>query len=206
MVSGSRGRCPALLLVLLMLLSPMSGCFGEEGGSATADDLVVGPEVLQSGVFQQVELSAGAVMSVFVPYLVVDPILGFVQNSTVIDLEKGGSVNVEMLVPPRTSMLLLMVGELGRENWPIRDSNESWSSWLARGGDLAESGNGVSRVAAQNATLDTLNSSVSLGGEVSVKVLSAQRVSSVSQSEGGEHSSGILHGRIDKRTFSIYYF
>ena len=196
MVSGSRGRCPALLLVLLMLLSPMSGCFGEEGGSATADDLVVGPEVLQSGVFQQVELSAGAVMSVFVPYLVVDPILGFVQNSTVIDLEKGGSVNVEMLVPPRTSMLLLMVGELGRENWPIRDSNESWSSWLARGGDLAESGNGVSRVAAQNATLDTLNSSVSLGGEVSVKVLSAQRVSSVSQSEGGEHSSGILHGRI----------
>ena len=196
MVSGSRGRVPALLLVLLMLLSPMSGCFGEEGGSATADDLVVGPEVLQSGVFQQVELSAGAAMSVFVPYLVVDPILGFVQNSTVIDLEKGGSVNVEMLVPPRTSMLLLMVGELGREDWPIRDSSESWSSWLARGGDLSESGNGVSRVAAQNATLDTLNSSVSLGGEVSVKVLSAQRVSSVSQSEGGEHSSGILHGRI----------
>ena len=196
MVSGSRGRVPALLLVLLMLLSPMSGCFGEEGGSATADDLVVGPEVLQSGVFQQVELSAGAVMSVFVPYLVVDPILGFVQNSTVIDLEKGGSVNVEMLVPPRTSMLLLMVGELGREDWPIRDSSESWSSWLARGGYLSESGNGVSRVAAQNATLDTLNSSVSLGGEVSVKVLSAQRVSSVSQSEGGEHSSGILHGRI----------
>jgi len=196
MVSGSRGRVPALLLVLLMLLSPMSGCFGEEGGSATADNLVVGPEVLQSGVFQQVELSAGAAMSVFVPYLVVDPILGFVQNSTVIDLEKGGSVNVEMLVPPRTSMLLLMVGELGRENWPIRDSNESWGSWLARGGDLAESGNGVSRVAAQNATLDTLNSSVSLGGGVSVKVLSAQRVSSVPQSEGGEHSSGILHGRI----------
>ena len=196
MVSGSRGRVPALLLVLLMLLSPMSGCFGEEGGSATADDLVVGPEVLQSGVFQQVELSAGAAMSVFVPYLVVDPILGFVQNSTVIDLEKGGSVNVEMLVPPRTSMLLLMVGELGREDWPIRDSSESWSSWLARGGDLSEFGNGVSRVAAQNATLDTLNSSVSLGGEVSVKVLSAQRVSSVSQSEGGEHSSGILHGRI----------
>ena len=179
-----------------MVLASLSGCFGEAEGSATAESLVVGPEVLTSGVFQNIELHAEAAMSVFVPYLVIDPSTGFVQNSTILDLEGGSSMSLEMLAPPRTTMLVLMVGEMGRSEWPIRDANESWGSWLSRGGGLAESGHGVTRVPAQNTTLDTVNHSAHRGGAVSVKTLDAKREMGVSVAEGGAHSTGLLHGRI----------
>ena len=124
----------ALLLVFLMMLAPSSGCFAEEEGPISEKSLDVDEEVLISGVFQDVGLSARAALSVFVPYLVRDPETGFVQNSTVVDLGKGDSLAVEILAPPRNDALVLLVGEFGRENWPIRDHNESWGTWLGRGG------------------------------------------------------------------------
>ena len=84
-------------MVAMMVSAPLGGClFTEEEGSARASNLSVSPEVLEAGVFQQVELSAKAAMSVYVPYLVIDPVTGFVQNSTVIDLLSGTSVTLEM--------------------------------------------------------------------------------------------------------------
>ena len=99
----------ALLLVLLMVSAPLSGCFGEEEGEASASSLSVTPEVLEAGVFQQVELTAKAGMAVFVPYLLIDPATGFVQNSTVVDLSSGESVTLEILAPPRIDPMVLMV-------------------------------------------------------------------------------------------------
>ncbi|MDP7531290.1 MAG: hypothetical protein QF591_00975, partial [Candidatus Thalassarchaeum sp.] len=87
----------ALLMVAVMVSAPLSGCFGEEEAEASAASLSVTPEVLEAGVFQQVELSAKAGMAVFVPYLVIDPSTGFVQNSTVVDISSGGSVTLEVL-------------------------------------------------------------------------------------------------------------
>ena len=85
---GVRSRSGiALLLVTVMVSAPLGGClFTEEEPSASASSLSVTPEVLEAGVFQSVELSAKAAMSVYIPYLVIDPETGFVQNSTVIDL------------------------------------------------------------------------------------------------------------------------
>ncbi|HJM12911.1 MAG TPA: M28 family peptidase [Candidatus Thalassarchaeaceae archaeon] len=185
----------ALLLVFLMMLAPSSGCFAEEEGPISEKSLDVDEEVLISGVFQDVGLSARAALSVFVPYLVRDPETGFVQNSTVVDLGKGDSLAVEILAPPRNDALVLLVGEFGRENWPIRDHNESWGTWLGRGGADGNQGNGISRVGG-NATLDTVNHSKESGGPVSVKTIIAERPSSVPVGEGGGHSSGILHGRV----------
>ena len=192
----TNGSLRALLLALTVLLASLSGCFGKEVGSPTADNLVVGPDVLQSGVFQQVELRASAAMSVFVPYLVTDPSTGYVQNSTVVDLSSGTSMMLEVLAPPRTDTMVLMVGAKGREHWPIRDSSESWMTWMLREGEKGDVGNGIVRVAhGENSSLDTVNHSVERGGGVSVKTVLSLRPSLIGLDQGGAHSSGMLHGR-----------
>ena len=188
----------ALLLVTVMVSAPLGGClFTEEEGEANASSLTVSPEVLEAGVFQQVELNAKAAMSVFVPYLVIDSGTGYVQNSTIVDLSSGSSMTLEVLAPPRTDSMMLLVGEKGRDAWPVRDVGESWNSWLMRGGDTGKDGHGIERVAhSENATLDTVNHSSELGGRVSVKIVSSIRQQTVSIEQGGAHSAGLLHGRL----------
>ena len=185
----------ALLMVFLVLAAPLSGCFGNSDSSLTAEDLVIEPGSLVSGIFQDVTLEAGQSMSVFVPYLVRDPVTGFVQNSTVVDIGKGESMTLEFLAPPRVSLIVLLVGGEGRSNWPVRDANESWGSWLERGGPDATGGAAVSRVNA-NTTLDSLNASSDSGGSVLVKSLLSERASTVPMDGGGRHSSGMVHGRV----------
>ena len=196
---GVRSRSGvALLLVSVMVSAPLGGClFTEEEGEADASSLIVSPEVLEAGVFQQVEFSAKAAMSVFVPYLVIDSVTGYVQNSTIVDLSSGSSMTLEVLAPPRTDSMMLLVGEKGRDAWPVRDVDESWNSWLMRGGDTGKEGHGIERVAhSENATLDTVNHSSELGGRVSVKVVNSIRQQTVSIEQGGAHSAGLLHGRV----------
>ena len=196
---GVRSRSGiALLLVAVMVSAPLGGClFTEEESAVNASSLSVSPEVLEAGVFQQVELSAKAAMSVYVPYLVIDPATGFVQNSTVIDFSKGSSATLEMLAPPRVDSVMLMVGDKGREHWPARDASESWMSWLMRGGDAGEEGNGVMRVVHdENSTMDAVNHSSERGGRVSVKTVDLVRPETTGLDQGGAHSSGLLHGRI----------
>ena len=185
----------ALLMVFVILTAPLSGCLGESPREVTSDDLEVAPGTLVSGVFQEVTLEAGQSMSVFVPYLVRDPITGFVQNSTVVDIVKGGSISLDLLSPPRASLLVMLVGEEGRDNWPVRAADESWGSWFERGGAAGEDSFGVSRVRV-NSSLNTLNSSEDSGGAVSVKIVLSERVSTIAQGEGGAHSSGVVHGRV----------
>ena len=182
-------------MVFVVLAAPLSGCLGGSNSNLTSDDLEIAPGTLVAGVFQDVELEASRGMSVLVPYLVRDPVTGFVQNSTVVDIGSGSSVTINMLAPPRASLLVMLVGEEGRENWPVRDANESWSSWLDRGGPEAEGGFGLSRVGA-NTTLDVVNASWDSGGSVLVKTLLSERPASVAEGEGGQHSSGVVHGRV----------
>jgi len=195
----------ALLMVAVMVSAPLSGCFGEVDVEASAASLNVTPEVLEAGVFQQIELSAKVGMSIFVPYLVIDPSTGFVQNSTVIDLSSGSSVSLEILAPPRTDAMVLMVGAKGREHWPIRVSNESWMAWKMHNGDKGDAGNGIVRVAHnENSSLDTVNHSSEQGGRVSVKMIASMRPQSIGLDQGGAHSSGLLHGRtVYERLFEI---
>ena len=188
----------ALLMVVLVVSAPLSGCFGEEDSDASASSLEVLPEVLVAGVFQDVELRASASLSVYIPYLIKDPETGFVQNSTVVDIKSGSSITIEMLAPPRTNSVYLMVGDHGRDEWPIRESGESWSTWQARGGDEGKDDMGAVRVpGGENATHDTMEVHASvMPGPVSVKAVSSTREITQSIEEGGAHSSGILHGRV----------
>ena len=181
---------------MLMLLSSVSGCFWRGGDAAGPEDLTLSAERISAGFFQDVGFEAKASMSVFIPYLIMDPSTLFVQNSTVLDLSRGERLSVSILAPPRTETMLFMIGESGRQNWPIRNQEESWVSWLSRSGERGEAGNGIIRVAhGLNSTYDSVNHSSETGGAVGIRTFDIQRGMDLGLEVGGAHSTGIIHGR-----------
>jgi hypothetical protein len=121
----------AILMVTVMCLAPLSGCFGEDEGSGEvfADSLNVSPSIIPGGEWTVIKLQADVDLSVFVPYFVQDPGSMRAQNGTVFDLKQGDSVTVNILFPPRNSNVFLLMGDYGRENWPIRAPDISWATW-----------------------------------------------------------------------------
>jgi hypothetical protein len=190
----------ALALAMLMLFSSLSGCFGRDEPPLSGDDLEVGLDVFTGGIFQGVKLTAGRDLAVFVPYLVRDGETGFIQNSTVVDLAAGADVQLDILAPPRSDNLTMLVGMIGREYWPVRESNESWDSWLSRGGANG-GGAAVHRIQSldENGSLEQLNSSERGrdGGMVAVLTKAVVRQSAAAHDDaaGGRHSTGIINGR-----------
>ena len=181
---------------MLMLLSSVSGCFWRGDDAAGPEDLTLSAEGISAGFFQDVGFEAKASMSVFIPYLIMDPSTLFVQNSTVLDLSRGERLSVSILAPPRTETMLFMIGESGRQNWPIRNQEESWVSWLSRSGERGEAGNGIIRVAhGLNSTYDSVNHSSETGGAVGIRTFDIQHGMDLGQEVGGAHSTGIIHGR-----------
>ena len=165
MVMLGRSSSQALLLVLLMFSAAFSGCFGENESTkvSSSEDAVVTPEILVGGVFQGLTISAEKDLSAFIPYLIMNKDTGFVQNSTVIDLSAGESVLLSVLAPPRADMAVILLGEYGRDSWPVRSVDESWKTWYERGGDKLDNNPGIIRVAGLNNSIDTIthtNSSV----------------------------------------------
>ena len=186
-------------LVCIMMLAPLSGCFGEgdDDGPIRQSDVVVTPEVLIGGVFQGVTISADRALSAFVPYLILNEDTGFVQNSTVVDLKAGESVLLTVLAPPRTDTVVVLLGDYQREDWPIRHLNESWKTWLERGGFDDKNSQGISVVDGVNGSLSTVRSSSINGGGVTAVVLSVERPQApgFSEAEGGRHTTGLVDGR-----------
>ena len=123
----------AVMMVMVMCLASLSGCFGEDGdqGAPSEGDLSVSPSVLAGGEWTTIDLKASADMSVFLPYFVQDPGSLRAQNGTVFDLKDGETVSVNILFPPRNSDVVMLIGEYGRQNWPIRAADESWMDWMA---------------------------------------------------------------------------
>ncbi len=182
------------------MFSSLSGCFGNDELPLSGDDLEVGLDIFTGGVFQGVKLTAARDLAVFVPYLVRDSATGFIQNSTVVDLTAGESIQLEILAPPRSDNLTMMVGVMGRVDWPVRDSNESWGTWFSRGG--ANGGEAaVHRIQSldENGSLDQLNSSGhgQDGGAVAILTMPVVRQTAAAHDDaaGGRHSTGIINGR-----------
>ena len=186
-------------LVCIMMLAPLSGCFGEgdDDGPIRQSDVAVTPEVLIGGVFQGVTISADRALSAFVPYLILNEDTGFVQNSTVVDLKAGESVLLTVLAPPRTDTAVVLLGDYQRENWPIRHLNESWKTWLERGGFDGKNAQGITSLDGLNGSLNTVQSSSINGGSVTAVVLSVERPQApgFSEPEGGRHTTGLVDGR-----------
>ena len=191
--------CQAVLLVCLMVMAPLSGCFGEDEseGFDSLNDVSVTPATLTGGVFQGVTITADADVSAYVPYLLLNPDTGFVQNSTVVDLRAGESVLLSMLAPPRTDTAIVLFGDLGREHWPVRSVDESWRTWYLRNGQDRNDNPGVQRMAGENGSLDTVLSSNSTGGPVYAMRVPIERpmAPAYPETEGGRHSTGVVNGR-----------
>ena len=186
-------------LVCIMMLAPLSGCFGEGDNDASIGqgDVTITPEVLIGGVFQGLTISADRDLSAFVPYLILNEDTGFVQNSTIVDLKAGESVLLTVLAPPRTDTAVVLLGDYQRENWPIRNLNESWKTWLERGGFDGRNAQGITSIDGLNGSLNTVQSSSINGGDVTAVVLSVERPQApgFSEAEGGRHTTGLVDGR-----------
>ncbi len=191
-------RLSAMLLVSLMLLTPLSGCFGEEEKELlpSDDDLYVElGEGLLGGVWQSYILKADVDMSVYIPYFVIDPGSARAQNGTVLDMKSGDSETVNWLLPPRNPDVVLLVGKYGRQYWPVRAANESWMDWM----NDSSNGGAVEVVPNEDdgGLWRWLNSSDMDGGTVSVKHLISTRPqrSDLGIDEGVDASAGWVDGR-----------
>ena len=187
-----------MFLVLLMCLAPLSGCFGENdnAGLVRPDDVTITPITMIGGIFQGLTLSVEQDMSAFIPYLIKNQETGFIQNSTVLDMRAGDSVLLSVLAPPRTDTAVILLGEYGREDWPIRSIDESWKTWFDRSGFESGDARGVMRVAGVNGTLDTVMPSNNSGGQVTAVRISVDRpmAAAYSEADGGRHSTGLVDG------------
>lgn len=196
-MAGGRGL-QALTLVLIMVMAPLAGCFGEndDEGIVRSGDVTITPVTMVGGVFQGLTISADEDFSAFIPYLIKNQESGFIQNSTVLDLRAGDSVLLNVLAPPRTDTAVILLGEYGREEWPIRSIDESWRTWYDRSGFEAEDGDGIMRVDGENGTLDTVMSSNNSGGEVLAIRIAVERpmAAAYSEADGGRHSTGLVDG------------
>jgi hypothetical protein len=175
-----------------------SGCFGsEDNGIPESYDLEIGVETLVGGVFQNVKFTAAVNLALYIPYLIQNQETGFVQNSTIIDISKGSSIEISILAPPRAQEAAFLIGEENRVNWPTRDSNESWTTWVSRGGALSSSNNAVMRESLDNSSLNRVNTSIAEGGEVAYQIIPVIRPSSpgFGPDEGGDFATGIMNGR-----------
>lgn len=197
-MAGGRGL-QALTLVLIMVMAPLAGCFGENDGGAGVEsgDVAITPAILNGGVFQGLTVSADEDLSAYVPYLIQNKDTGFVQNSTVVDLRAGESVLLSVLAPPRTDTAVVLLGDYGRENWPIRFVDESWRTWYERDGFEATDSPGIMRESGVNGTLDTVLHSNNSGGKVAVIRIPVERpmAAAYSEADGGRHSTGVVDGR-----------
>ena len=185
-------------LALLFCLAPLSGCFGEEeDDSLSGGDVVITPAILTGGVFQGVTIAAESDLSAFVPYLIMNQDSGFVQNSTVVDIKAGDSVLLSVLAPPRTDTAVILIGDYGREDWPIRDLQESWRSWYSRDGQDRDDNQGITRVEGNNGSFDTVQPASDNGGDVIAIRIPIERVEAAaySDADGGRHSTGVVNGR-----------
>ncbi|MDC3047955.1 M28 family peptidase, partial [Euryarchaeota archaeon] len=108
----------------------------------------------------------------------------------------GDSTQIIVLAPPRTDTAVVLVGEYGRDEWPIRDLTESWKSWFARDGFKETNSQGITRISS-NTSIDTVAPSSSNGGKVIAIRLGIERpfAAAYDESEGGRHSMGLVDGR-----------
>ena len=188
----------AFLMVAVMCLASLSGCFGEDGASEKLSEgsLKVSPSVIPGGEWSVITLKAEAAMSVFVPYFIQDPGSMRAQNGTVFDFKDGESVSMNVLFPPRNSDIIFLIGDYGRENWPIRAPDVSWAAWANGARD-----NSASVVAVDNQDnggewrwIVPGNDS---GGDVMIKSLETIRSqrSDLTEADGVGASDGWVNGR-----------
>jgi hypothetical protein len=194
---GGYAGVRALFFASLFILASMSGCFGDntdEKGVADSSALDISPEPLTAGIFQSVHFQADIAMRVLIPYLVLQPDTGYIQNGTILDLGDDEEDEIVILIPPRAGHFAVIIGEPERTHFPIREGNVSWKTWVDSGMKVTR---GVEVVEGEReGGLPQLINSSEVGGEFSVRLAEIVRPmsASVSIEDGGAHSTGLVAG------------
>ena len=90
-----------------------------------------------------------------------------------------------------------MIGEIGRIDWPTRESNTSWKTWVEIGASNNPSNGGIARVVGENSSFNTINTSTENGGPVGWALVTTKRPSApgFGPDAGGDFATGIMNGR-----------
>ena len=184
------------LVAFLLLFPAISGCVEEDPVEPLEISFSVG--YLVGGEFQSIRIVSSDRMSVLVPYLLVNPETGYVQNGTVLNFNSGfESQTVEILGPPGAVECIFLMSEFGREEWPVRKTNESWREWVDRDGHLQGlDGNIGARLQSTNSTYPSLQRSNVTTGPVEYAFLDVLRPirDGSTIEEGALHGTGIIDG------------
>ena len=91
---------------------------------------VEGSGPLEAGMWQQLTVAAEEDLAVYIPYFIQDPGSMRAQNGTVLDMQAGERLSMNILFPPRNDEVVFFIDDIGRTEWPIRPADVSWSTWL----------------------------------------------------------------------------
>ncbi len=184
------------IIIFLLIFPAVSGCMED-----TIDDsfsLSFSLDTLIGGELQTLRITSYDRMSVLVPYLVFNQETNYIQNGTVLDFNSDySSHTLQILVPPSSEECVFLMADYGRDEWPLRKTNESWREWVARDGHLLGLENNIgAKIKSTNSTFHSLQRSNITTGAVEYQFLDVLRPSrdGLSVEEGSLHGSGIVNG------------
>jgi len=183
-------------ITFLLLFPAISGCV--EDSVDDPFELEFSVEFLVGGEVQNLRILSSERMSVLVPYLIYNPDTGYFQNGTILDFSGDyESHTIQILVPPSSEECIFLMSEYGREEWPVRKTNESWREWVNRGGHLLGLENNIgAKIKYTNSTFNSVQRSNITTGAVEYQFLDVSRPirTGLTVEEGSLYGEGIVDG------------
>ena len=191
-------RLGTVALAFLFLMPAIAGCLEDNDVEPiSVNDIVVNPITMVGGEFQPFVISAKRDISVFIPYMVIDPASNYVQNGTIVDMKTGETKQLTILAPPRIDSAFIFLSKYGTDIWPVRNPSESWEQWVNRNGMSNENlaveriePNEGSSLYSLNLTKQNADSSIPFRIDIKREVSVAYTAD-----EGGLFSTGFVDGR-----------
>ena len=185
-----------MIVVILLVFPAIAGCVEDNSGSGL--EISFSQDYLVAGEFQVLSITSYDRMSLMIPYLILNSETGYIQNGTILNFKDSyQTIGIEILAPPDNEYCIFLMSEYGREEWPVRKTNESWREWVERGGPslVLEDNNGA-KVKSTNSTFPSLQWSNITTDPVEytfLDVLRPVRDGSTAE-EGALHGTGIVNG------------
>ena len=191
-------RLGTVALAFLFLMPAIAGCLEDNDVEPmSVNDIVVNPITMVGGEFQPFVISAKRDISVFIPYMVIDPASNYIQNGTIVDMKTGETKQLTILAPPRIDSAFIFLSKYGTDIWPVRNPSESWEQWVDRNG-MSNENLAVERIEPNEGSslyslnLTKQNADISIPFRIDIK----REVSvAYTADEGGLFSTGFVDGR-----------
>ena len=163
------------VIAFLMIFPAISGCV--EDSVLDPLELEFSVDTLVGGEVQTLRIVSSDRMSVLVPYLMFNSETGYIQNGTILDFNAAySSQTIQILVPPSSDECIFLMAKYGREEWPIRKTNESWREWVERDGNLIGLENSIgAKIKSTNSTFPSVQRSNITTGSVEYQFLDVSR-------------------------------